>query len=48
MEDAGLPYTVKLEGARNVGYRSMFMGYFVQLLEEVLQLSDQNRILKYP
>lgn len=28
MEDAGLPYTVKLEGARNVGYRSMFMGYF--------------------
>ena len=26
--DTGLPYTVKLEGARNVGYRSMFIGYF--------------------
>ena len=26
--NAGSPYTVKLEGARNVGYRTMFIGYF--------------------
>jgi hypothetical protein len=26
--DSGSPYTVKIEGARNVGYRTLFMGYF--------------------
>jgi hypothetical protein len=26
--DTGSPYTVKLEGARNVGFRCMFIGYF--------------------